>query len=117
MEKGTYICNSLQDILTIEDVAERLDIVSSLFEEKERIKLNFCRIYGKRWSYIAGSEKLIVPEKKLSINNDYGLIIENNTLDDRTWDALIKCFRKLVETEDYPEQADPKRNRGDTSKS
>lgn len=99
MENGTYFCKGLSEILSIKKTKERLEKVALLFKEKEGIKLNFCRIYGKRWAYYAGDPDLVIPEKKLPINEHFGLIIENNTLDDKTWEALLKCFRLIVSSE------------------
>lgn len=98
MENGTSTCSEFEEIVAIKNINERLEKVAFLFEKKEGIKLNFCRIYGKRWSFIAGDPRMVIPELKIVINENYGVIVENNTLEQKTWDALIKCFKQIVET-------------------
>lgn len=89
MENGISIFKELQKISTDHsDSIARLNKISSLLS-KEGMKIWFCHIYeNKRWSTIAGVDKMVLPQQRLRIGKAGGLIIENNLMNDEQWNIF-----------------------------
>ena len=46
------------------------------------------------------SDKIINEDKRINIDDSYGIIIQNNAFNDKEWDYLINCLRSILDTED-----------------
>jgi hypothetical protein len=65
------------------DICERNKNLNSALDDFHRFikkeydtQISFCEIYGKRWSFLTGSEKGYNTKERLKINDSYGLIYE-----------------------------------------
>ena len=76
MEKETFIYKG-----KLEDVAG--DIY-----EKYGIRIAFCEIFGKRWSWFAGNGQCFISQKRMKISEDLGVIVEENGLEEGLIDEL-----------------------------
>lgn len=95
MVKETYIYNELEKLLAPEcDRKEKLNKVASWIERKYGIKLCFCELLGKRWSYYAGSERFLVPQERVKINNNWGVLAENIEDKDK-WERIVSALQRF----------------------
>ena len=76
---------------------ENIDRLARKLAADYNIKFNLCRIKGgRRWSYTAGYEGLMVNKKKIKINEELGLVVENHSqLDEDKWNEFISLIKKL----------------------
>lgn len=96
MENETSIFKELEKISNDDsDSIERLNQISSLLS-KEGMKIWFCHIYDdKRWSTIAGVDKMVIPHQRIRVGKVGGLIIENNLLNDEQWDIFKEILSSI----------------------
>ena len=53
---------------------KQLDEIAIDLESKYGIKVFFCKIIGNRWSFFAGDKDLDIPEHRISLNDNYGMM-------------------------------------------
>ena len=76
---------------------ERLSQLVRLFADTWQTKLYFCRLHGKRWSHYVGIDNFVVPEKKIELNRNFGLIIGNSAFTDAQWDEIAALFTEQLD--------------------
>lgn len=98
MANETFISKNLEQYLQNKELTlkEKLTKTANLLQQDWNMKINFCKLFKKRWSFFAGTDELIIPEKKIIINQDYGIIVENNTLTDQQWEEVIQLLRGVL---------------------
>lgn len=76
---------------------ENIEKIAELLRKKYKVKFNFCQIKGdRRWSYTAGYQKVIIDKKKIKINNELGLIVENyEELSEEKWADIISLIKDI----------------------
>ncbi len=63
--------------------------------EQYGISLAVCKIFGKRWSYVAGNGDTLYAGVRIRINEDYGLIADD--LPDDVKKDVIARMQRLFE--------------------
>ena len=101
--KGSVMVNeiSLSDsVALIIDKKQSVQSALELFAEKVEAKcdtaISFCEIFGKRWSFIAGTEKSYKAKKRQRINSSYGMIYEKGKLAQQEIEHIKELTRKIV---------------------
>ncbi|RCW44101.1 MULTISPECIES: hypothetical protein [unclassified Halanaerobium] len=76
---------------------ENIDKLSKKLAADYDIKFNLCQIKGgRRWSYTAGYEGLMVNKRKIKVNDKLGLVVENySQLNENDWDQFISLIKEL----------------------
>jgi len=89
MENETSIFKELKLISKDgSDFIEKLNQISSILSQVG-MKIWFCHIYDdKRWSTVAGLDKMVIPHQRIRIGKVGGLIVENNLMDSEQWDIF-----------------------------
>jgi len=85
MEKETCICK------------EKLDDIAIWIYQNYKIKLYFCKILGKRWSFYAGLNNLIVPEERIKITDKWGIFVDKINVEEDTWDEILCSIKRVIE--------------------
>lgn len=97
MVKEIYICKELQKISNSnKPLKDKLNGIAKLIYENYEIKLNFCEIFGNRWSFYAGFNDLIVAEERIRISDNFGILVENINIDNCTWNEILFYLKKTI---------------------
>lgn len=97
MVKETYIYKELAKIFAANCTRkEKLDKVAVWTQAEYGIDLCFCKLLGKRWSFYAGSEELLVPQERVEINDAWGIFAENINENRGIWDEIVSALQKLI---------------------
>jgi hypothetical protein len=98
MVKETFICE-IVNLISHPDTSlkERYENVADFFYTHYEMKIYFCQLFGKRWSFIAGKDDIFCEDKRIILSKKLGIIIENNQFSDDEWKNVIKCcFARLI---------------------
>lgn len=77
MENGTSIYKTLNQLLANEkNYTSKLEKLSQWIYRRYRIKNAFCEIYGNRWSHVCGDKSLLLPQQKIRLGNNLGILLE-----------------------------------------
>ena len=103
MANETYIFSLCRGILESGlPIEQRIRELSAVLERENRMRLIVCRIFGKRWSHFAGSEGEVVPERRVSLDANWGIVIEVLDADEveiaQTIEAIKKELEKNIES-------------------
>lgn len=81
-----------------EDLQTNLNLISDFLKDNYNIDLYFCEIFGnRRWSFFAGSEDVIAQNKKIKINQNLGIIIDNySQIDESKWKEIVEFVESLI---------------------
>lgn len=97
MEKETYIYNHLKDFISGTDSRkDAFEKIAQWVYIEFQVNIFFCDIMGKRWSFIAGRQNVLSAPNRIPINEQLGIIAEDNTIKQDTWDALTRSIRQLA---------------------
>jgi hypothetical protein len=78
-----FLSDEVSAILDSEgELKARLERVCDLLFRKCGAKICFCEVFSSRWSYFAGLDGVVVPEKRIVLNERFGIIAENFDLND-----------------------------------
>jgi len=73
----------------------KLNEISSELSSLFQMNVYFCEIKGKRWSFIAGSEKAIYTSNRFQLTNRWGIITDNVSLND-DWTSILELIRTFL---------------------
>lgn len=62
-----------------------LAAVATVLEAEHGTRVSFCRLFGRRWSHVAGSPGAVLPEARIELAPGWGVIVENNALTEAEW--------------------------------
>ncbi|QSX06310.1 hypothetical protein JYG23_02290 [Sedimentibacter sp. zth1] len=96
MEKGTCIYKELIDIAKGKTSKDKLNSIAEFVYQKYNVKINFCQIFGNRWSFYAGSIDLITVQARIKLTDKIGIFIEDNNLDEHVWNELLSDIKKVI---------------------
>jgi hypothetical protein len=54
-------------------IPDKLNAIAELLENEYGLRVNFCRIFGKRWSYVAGDRQLEFAPVRKQLSPRYGI--------------------------------------------
>lgn len=80
-----------------EELKSALEKFSQRISEKYNAKILFCELYGKRWSYLAGSEEDFATKQRYKINDFYGIIYEKRKFRDNEIREIIDLSENIIE--------------------
>ncbi|MCG8572925.1 MAG: hypothetical protein MJB14_22560 [Spirochaetes bacterium] len=73
-------------------IKQKLNQIAILMRKQYQVKIDFCQIFGNRWSHFAGLTETIIPENRIHINEQFGMIIENDVFTQAQWLELIELL-------------------------
>lgn len=65
-----------------------LAAAAAFLERERRTRVSFCRLFGRRWSHVAGSPGAVLPEARIELAPGWGAIVENDALTDVEWQEI-----------------------------
>lgn len=74
----------------------KLNKISSELSSLFQINVYFCEIKGKRWSFIAGSEKALYTSNRFQLTNRWGIITDNISVNDDEWTLILELIRTFL---------------------
>lgn len=96
MEREIYTYKSLIDITKGKNLKDKLNDTAEFLYRKYNVKINFCEVFGNRWSFYAGDNDLITIQKRIKITDKIGMIIGENNLDECIWDEIIVNIKRII---------------------
>lgn len=80
------------------DLPSALNAFSDLVKKELNSQISFCELFGKRWSFMAGSDGSYNAKQRTKLTSDYGLIYEKNDLSDQELNQIEKFSKKIIES-------------------
>lgn len=78
------------------NLKNKLNTISEILLVDYGAKTNFCEIYTTRWSFFAGIDDVVVPEKRIRINDNFGIIAEGLDMDDAEIREIVELLGKEI---------------------
>lgn len=79
------------------ELPDKLNAIAGLLQEECGMSINFCRIFGKRWSYVAGDRQLEFVSLRRQLNPEYGIFYaQNNQIDDKTMQEILDILNQIL---------------------
>ena len=98
MAKETSLSERIIDICERnKNLNSALDDFYRFIKKEYDTQISFCEIYGKRWSFLTGSEKGYNTRERLKINDSYGLIYKKGQLNIKQLQEIKIWSKKIVE--------------------
>lgn len=80
---------------------DKLNIIVEHFRENYDVEVYFCEIIGKRWSFIAGKANSYLPQRRIQMTENLGLVIDDSNLSEPQINKLIDVIESaLADTRD-----------------
>ena len=100
MDKETYIYNHLKDFVKeAHDFTEKLEAITQWIYIEYQTNVYFCEIKGKRWSYITGRSNILYAAESYTINDNIGIVAEENNIGTENWNTLIPIIKRIISEE------------------
>ena len=93
MEKETYI-SDLKKRITNKTGKNKLEAISKWIEDQFGLQNCFCKIFGKRWSYFAGSLDQTEVQTKINLNDEWGWIFNDDPRKIDNWDEIFRFMKE-----------------------
>ncbi len=75
---------------------DKLNIMVDHFREHYDVEVCFCEIIGKRWSFIAGDANSHLPQRRIQMTENLGLIIDDSNLSESQIDKLVDVIESAL---------------------
>ncbi len=75
---------------------DKLNIIVEHFQEKYDLELYFCEIIGRRWSFIAGKPNSYMPQRRIQVYKNLGMIVDDSKLNDELVKDLIDVVKSAL---------------------
>ncbi len=72
---------------------QQLDELAVLLKMECGIAVYFCRIIGARWSFVAGDRSLDIPEQRIKLNENWGLMTSKIMCSKLQWQKVLDILR------------------------
>jgi hypothetical protein len=76
---------------------DRLDEFAQQLKIQYGIRLYFCEIIGKRWSFIAGDKTLDIPQHQIKLNNHFGMMTAEIPVSEVEWNLILDFIKEKTE--------------------
>jgi len=78
-------------------MSDKLNAIAAWLIKEYELQVNFCRIFGKRWSFISGDRNLKFAPLRRQLCPKYGLFYEqNDNLDDQTFEKILLALTRIL---------------------
>lgn len=74
----------------------KLNEITSELSLLFQMNVYFCEIKGKRWSFVAGSEKAIYTSNRFQLTDRWGIITDNISVDNDEWTLILELIRTFL---------------------
>ncbi|PID28568.1 MAG: hypothetical protein CSB55_04350 [Candidatus Cloacimonadota bacterium] len=97
MVNATSICKDLRHIAEPHvELKSLLEAIAYWLETELGIRIFFCELKGRRWSFFAGKDSLDTAQVRYQINDKLGMIAEANDLGKEFWQELTDELKDIV---------------------
>jgi hypothetical protein len=79
----------------VKGLGDQLNEIAGELNSKYGIKVFFCEIFGSRWSFMAGDKTLDIPEHRIKLNDDYGMMTSEISCSEEEWQEIINRIKAL----------------------
>lgn len=79
------------------DFNDCLNAVADKLKAITGINMYFCEILGARWSFCAGDIKLDIPQHKIKISDNYGIMTGEICIPENQWVKILNVLRNFIE--------------------
>jgi hypothetical protein len=76
---------------------DKLNIIADHFQDNYQLEMYFCEIIGKRWSFIAGRSDSYLPQKKIKLYKNLGMVVDDNKLSEELVRDLTDVVKSSLE--------------------
>jgi len=84
------------------EIPDKLNAVAALLENEYGLRINFCRIFGKRWSYVAGDRQLEYAPIRRQLSPQYGIFyLESSQLTEGDRQTVLHALTQLLTEIDH----------------
>lgn len=101
MENETFLSDSVVAIFEkYTDRKQQLHALASFLKKNYDIRVYFCEIIGSRWSFVAGDNTLDIPEHRIKINKNYGMMTGEILCSSNQWIKIVELLcEKWIDAE------------------
>ena len=98
MANVTFISDKISRIAAEQiEIPDKLNAVAALLENEYGLRVNFCRIFGKRWSYVAGDRQMEFALNRIRLNQQYGIIyVQNKRLSEDDLERILQALTQFL---------------------
>lgn len=79
----------------VKSLSDQLNEIAGELNSEYGIKVFFCEIFGSRWSFLTGDKTLDVPEHRIKLNDDYGMMTGEISCSEEEWLRIIERIKAL----------------------
>lgn len=98
MENAIFTSNDILEISNqFSNINERLNAIADRLKVTTGISLYFCEIIGARWSFCAGDISLDIPEHRIKIADNYGIMTGEINISKNQWTNILDLLTRFVE--------------------
>lgn len=81
---------------------DKLNAIAALLENEYGLRVNFCRIFGKRWSYVAGDRQLEFAPIRRQLSPQYGIFyLQNSQLAEDDMQTILQAITQFMTELDH----------------
>jgi len=80
----------MTEIISLKD---QLNEIAENLKAKYGVKVFFCEIIGKRWSFYAGDMTLDIPDHRFSLTSGLGMMTGKISCKEEEWKKVIKSIK------------------------
>ncbi len=80
---------------------DKLNIIVKHLQENYEVEVYFCEIIGRRWSFIAGDANSYLPQRRIELTKNLGIVVDDSDLSEEQVSGLVEVVKSaLAETRD-----------------
>ncbi len=75
---------------------DKLNIIVNHLQKNYEVEVYFCEIIGKRWSFIAGVANSYLPQRRIEITKNLGIVIDDGDLSEEQVSGLVAVVKSTL---------------------
>jgi len=84
------------------EMPDKLNAIAALLENEYGLRVNFCRIFGKRWSFVAGDRQLEFAPIRKQLSPQYGIFyLQNIQLAEGDMQTILQALTQFLTEIDH----------------
>jgi len=84
------------------EMPDKLNAIAALLDHEYGLRVNFCRIFGKRWSFVAGDRQLEFAPIRRQLSPQYGIFyLQNSQLAEADLQAILEALTQFLTEIDH----------------